>query len=82
MIEIKGIQYEEIPKPEPKRMSKAGIELMILAGMYYTPFMGNRTSSQKGKLNVDIIKEFELIQDKNIFNHTSASELAKQTENE
>jgi hypothetical protein len=24
----------------------------------------------------------ELIQDKNIFNHTSASELAKQTENE
>jgi len=64
MIEIKGIQYEEIPKPEQKRMNRHTMELMILSGMYYTPFMGGREVRHREKPNIDIVKEFELIQDK------------------
>lgn len=64
MIEIKGILYEEIPKPPKKQMSKASLELMLIAGMYSLPFTTSSNSRPKEKLNIDIVKEFELIQDK------------------
>jgi len=66
MIEIKGIKYEEIPQHQPMRMSKTAMELIAMASMFYTPYMGygNGNSQPKEKLKIDIVKEFELIQDK------------------
>ena len=64
MIEIKGIQYEEIPQPEPKRVNRHTMELMMIASMYYLPFMPRSNPQPRQKIKVDIVKEFELIQDK------------------
>ena len=59
MIEINGIKYTEKQK-EPVKTSKALTGLMLMAAV----FGGLPHIKEVGKVNVDIVEEFELIQNK------------------
>lgn len=60
-IEINHQKYERIPEKPKKPMSKAGMMLLAMSTMYGNPFNNYYTRKRP---NIDIIKEFELIQQK------------------
>jgi len=57
-IKINGIKYRPKEQPKRKQMSKTFMTMMVMAEMYYG------RSKQKENSKVDIIKEYELIQQK------------------
>lgn len=59
MIEINGIAYKQKEQPKRKPMSKAMMMLMALSSL--DPY-GGYGQKQKETPNVDIVKEYGLIQ--------------------
>ena len=62
-IEIKGIKYKQIEKQPRKPLSKGVQSLMMLAGVFGGLY-GFGTTYTRKRPYVNIIKEFELIQNK------------------
>ena len=62
-IEINGIKYRQKEQPKRKPMSKTLMAMMVMAEMAEGYGMGG-SSRQKETPNVDIVKEYELIQQK------------------
>jgi len=61
-MEINGIEYEEIPRNQV--VSKTGRMALMLAGFAAMGYMGSSAKSQDILKGIDIVKEFELIQQK------------------
>ena len=62
-IEINGVKYQQKEQPKRKPISKSLMAMMIMAEMAGSFGMGS-SSRQKETPNVDIVKEYELIQQK------------------
>jgi len=65
-ITINGITYKQIPQTEtpPKQINNLNPELLALFQIYTAAFSNQIKTKTKTFPNVDIIKEFELVQNK------------------
>ena len=62
-LEINGIRYTEIEKQPKKQMSSYMSKVVMMAAMFGA-MGGNKVSKTRKRPSVDLIKEFELIQQK------------------
>ena len=62
-LEINGIKYAEIEKQPKKQMSSSMARVVVMATMFGA-MGGNEVSKTRERPSVDLIKEFELIQQK------------------
>jgi hypothetical protein len=62
-IEINGVKYQQKEQPKRKPMSKSLMTLFFMAEMAGSFGMGGG-SSQKETPNVDVVKEYGLVQQK------------------
>lgn len=62
-LEINGIRYAEIEKQPKKQMSRSMTRIMMMATMFGA-MGGSEVSKTRKRPSVDLIKEFELIQQK------------------
>jgi hypothetical protein len=62
-LEINGVRYAEIEKQPKKQMSSSMAKAVMMATMFYS-IGGNGVSKKRKRPSVDLIKEFELIQQK------------------
>jgi FlaA1/EpsC-like NDP-sugar epimerase len=62
-LEINGVRYAEIEKQPKKQMSSSMAKAVMMATMFYS-IGGNGVSKKRKRPSVDLIKEYELIQQK------------------
>jgi UDP-N-acetylmuramoylalanine-D-glutamate ligase len=62
-LEINGVRYAEIEKQPKKQMSSSMAKVLMMATMFGA-MGGNEVSKTRKRPSVDLIKEFELIQQK------------------
>ena len=62
-LEINGIMYTEIKKQPKKQMSSSMARVVMMATMF-GGIGGNEVSKTPNRPSVDLIKEFELVQQK------------------
>ena len=62
-LEINGIRYAEIEKQPKQQMSSSMARVVVMATMFGA-MGGNEVSKTRERPSVDLIKEFELIQQK------------------
>ncbi|WP_424002517.1 hypothetical protein [Maribacter sp. IgM3_T14_3] len=63
-LEINGIRYAEIEKQPKKQMSRSMTRVMMMAAMFDGMAGNGSGGGTRKRPNVDLIKEFELIQQK------------------